>query len=165
MNSITIINANSAHFKEILEIMNFEILNKTSLYDYNERTITDVEKIYESKMLKNYPFFVAIQNNEVIGYAYYDSYNPKQGYLYTVEHSIYLKSGNEGKGIGKLLMNKLIETAKDQKIKTMIALIDNENQNSVLFHEKYNFETVGIMKKVGFKFNRWLDCRIMQVIL
>lgn len=145
--------------------MNYEILNKTSLYDYHERTIADVEKIYESKKSKNFPFYVAVENDVVLGYAYYDSYNPKQGYLHTVEHSIYLKAGNEGKGVGKMLMNKLIETAKIQDIKTMIALIDNDNTGSILFHEKYNFETVGVMKQVGYKFNRWLDCRIMQIIL
>jgi L-amino acid N-acyltransferase len=165
MTTVNIIDANSQHFKEILDIMNYEILNKTSLYDYNERTINDLENIYESKKQKNFPFIVAIENEKVIGYAYYDLYNPKQGYLHTVEHSIYLKNGNEGKGVGKLLMNQLIAKAKMQNIKTMIALIDNENAESILFHEKYNFVTVGVMKQVGFKFNRWLDCRIMQIIL
>lgn len=164
MKDIQIVEANSLHFNAILDIMNYEIRNKTSLYDYNERSILDVEKIYESKKNKNFPFYVIIENDEVLGYAYYDSYNPKQGYLHTVEHSIYLKPRNEGRGLGKLLMQKLIESAKNQKIKTMIALIDNENVSSIKFHEKFNFETVGVMKKVGFKFNQWLDCRIMQLL-
>ncbi|WP_264434980.1 GNAT family N-acetyltransferase [Flavobacterium agricola] len=107
---------------------------------------------------------VALQNNEVLGYAYYDSYNPKQGYKYTVEHSIYLKPGNEGKGLGKLLMQALIDAAKKQHIKTMIALIDEENTGSIKFHKKFNFTTVGVMKQVGYKFDTWLDCRIMQLI-
>jgi L-amino acid N-acyltransferase len=165
MTTVTITNANSQHFNEILAIMNYEILNKTSLYDYNERTILDLEGIYHSKKSKNFPFYVAVENNEVLGYAYYDSYNPKQGYLHTVEHSIYLKPGCEGKGVGKLLMHKLIDSAKKQDIKTMIALIDNDNKTSITFHEKFGFETVGVMKQVGYKFNRWLDCRIMQIIL
>nr|WP_317630711.1 GNAT family N-acetyltransferase [uncultured Flavobacterium sp.] len=164
MNSINIIEANSQHFKEILEIMNYEILNKTSLYDYNERSLTDVEAIFMDKKEKNFPFYVAIKNNEVLGYAYYGTFNPKQGYAFTVEHSIYLKENATGQGIGKLLMSKLLEKAKQQNIKTMLALIDEENKNSIHFHEKYGFETIGVMRKVGYKFEKWLDCRMMQLI-
>ena len=162
---IRITQANAQHFNEILEIMNFEIVNKTSLYDYKERNLDDVAQIFASKKNKNFPFFVALANNQVIGYAYYDAYNPKQGYKYTVEHSIYIKQGFEGKGVGKILMQNLIHTAQKQQIKTFIALIDNKNEASIKFHEKFNFETVGILKEVGYKFDQWLDCRIMQLMV
>ncbi len=165
MNDILIRKAEPKDFDAILNIMNYEILNKTSLYDYNERTIEDVEISYNSKKDKNFPFFVAEKDNEVIGYAYYDSFNPKQGYKFTVEHSIYLANGFEGLGLGKLLMVELINYAKLAEIKTMIGLIDNENLQSIAFHKKFGFTKVGVMQKVGYKFNKWLDCCIMQLHL
>jgi phosphinothricin acetyltransferase len=47
----------------------------------------------------------------------------------------------------------------------MIAVIDAENQGSIVFHEKFGFKTVGIIKESGFKFDRWLDSVFMQLIL
>ena len=67
--------------------------------------------------------------------------------------------------IGHLLMEELIKIAKVQKLHTMIAVIDSENQSSVKFHEKYGFKTVGIIKESGYKFDRWLDSVFMQLIL
>lgn len=165
MENILIRNAESKDFEAILKIMNHEILNKTSLYDYNERTLEDVQISYDSKLEKKFPFYVAEKDNKVIGYAYYDSFNPKQGYKYTVEHSIYLADGFEGFGLGKMLMSKLIDYAKNTGIKTMIGLIDNQNAISIAFHIKFGFTKVGVMEKVGFKFNKWLDCCIMQLHL
>lgn len=165
MKDILIRKAEPKDFEAILNIMNYEILNKTSLYDYNERTIEDVELNYRSKQEKNFPFFVAEKHNKVIGYAYYDSFNPKQGYQFTVEHSIYLAPGYEGLGLGKLLMSELLDYAKTAGIKTIIGLIDNENTLSIAFHAKFGFTKVGVMEKVGYKFNKWLDCCIMQLHL
>ncbi|WP_392388777.1 GNAT family N-acetyltransferase [Flavobacterium piscinae] len=47
----------------------------------------------------------------------------------------------------------------------MIGVIDAENTESILFHEKYGFKKVGIIKESGFKFNRWLDSVFVQLIL
>ena len=82
-----------------------------------------------------------------------------------MEHSVYVSVKHQGKGLGKLLLSQLIETAKKQKRHTMIAVIDAENQNSVTFHEQFGFETVGLMKETAFKFNKWLDTVFMQLLL
>ena len=64
-----------------------------------------------------------------------------------------------------MLLQELIELAKKQKLHTMIAVIDSENQSSVEFHEKFGFKTVGVIKESGFKFDRWLHSVFMQLIL
>ena len=63
------------------------------------------------------------------------------------------------------MIEKLIALAKEQKLHTMIAIIDSENQGSVTFHEKFGFKTVGIIKESGYKFDRWLHSVIMQLFL
>jgi L-amino acid N-acyltransferase YncA len=55
--------------------------------------------------------------------------------------------------------------AQNQKLHTMIAVIDSENQSSVEFHKKFGFTTAGIIKESGYKFDRWLDSVFMQLIL
>ena len=149
----------------ILEIVNHAILNTTSIYDYDVRTLEDQTLIFETKNAKNFPLFVAVSNDEILGFGTYDTFRTKIGYRFTVEHSVYVKDGFAGKGIGKLLLEQLIATAKEENYHIMIGVIDASNENSIRFHEKFGFKSMGILKEVGFKFDRWLDANLMQLKL
>lgn len=149
----------------ILDVINYNILNSTALYDYNVRTYNQQKAILEEKISKNFPVIVAVNNDKVIGFGMYSEFRFREAYKFTVEHSVYVANEYHGKGIGKLLLGELIELAKKQNLHTMIAVIDAENQSSVDFHEKFGFKTVGIIKESGFKFNRWLHSVFMQLIL
>lgn len=149
----------------ILEIINFNILNSTALYDYNIRTLEQQTDILKEKIDKDFPVIIAVLNEKVVGFGYYSEFRFREAYKYTVEHSVYVNKDFQGMKIGHLLMMKLIQLAKKQKLHTMIAVIDSENENSVKFHEKYGFKTVGIIKESGYKFDRWLDSVFMQLIL
>lgn len=151
--------------KAIIEIINDAILNSTALYDYNIRTLNTQEAIFEEKLQKGFPVIVAESNNEVVGFGYYSEFRFREAYKFTVEHSVYANKNAIGKGIGKLLLNELIERAKKQNLHTMIGVIDSENTNSVDFHKKFGFEEVGFIKESGFKFDRWLHSVIVQKIL
>ncbi len=151
--------------QSILDIINYNILNSTALYDYQPRSLEQQIAIFEDKLKKRFPIIVAISNESVVGFGFYSEFRFREAYKFTVEHSVYATPEYIGKGVGKLLIEKLILLAKNQKLHTMIAVIDAENQSSVEFHEKFGFETVGIIKESGFKFNRWLHSVIMQKML
>ena len=148
----------------ILDIINHAILHSTSLYDYNIRNYEQQKTILEEKINKNFPVIVAELNGIVVGFGMYSEFRDKQAYQFTVEHSIYVDENFHGKGIGKQLLQELIDLARKQKIHTMIGVIDSENQGSVIFHEKFGFKTVGVIKESGYKFDRWLDSVLMQLI-
>ncbi len=149
----------------IVDIINYNILNSTSIYDYHPRTLEQQQVIFEDKLSKDFPVIVATVNDKVVGFGYYSEFRFREAYRFTVEHSVYVSNNFQGKGIGKLIITKLIALAKDQKLHTMIAVIDSENQSSVKFHEQFGFTTVGIIKESGYKFDRWLHSVIMQLIL
>ncbi|HQE33999.1 MAG TPA: N-acetyltransferase family protein [Flavobacterium alvei] len=149
----------------ILDIINHNILHSTALYDYNIRSYEQQQTILEEKINKNYPVIIAELNGQVVGFGMYSEFRFREAYKFTVEHSVYVNKDFHGKGIGKLLLQELISLAKKQKLHTMIAVIDAENQSSVEFHEKFGFKTVGIIKESGYKFDRWLDSVFMQLIL
>lgn len=151
--------------KAIIEIINDAILNSTALYDYNIRTLNTQEAIFEEKLQKGFPVIVAESNNEVVGFGYYSEFRFREAYKFTVEHSVYANKNAIGKGIGKLLLNELIERAKKQNLHTMIGVIDSENTNSIDFHKKFGFEEVGFIKESGYKFDRWLHSVIVQKML
>jgi len=149
----------------IVDILNYNILNSTALYDYHPRTLEQQQSIFEDKLNKGFPVIVATVHNKVVGFGYYSEFRFRDAYRFTVEHSVYVSNDFHGKGIGKGIMSHLIVLAKKQKLHTMIAVIDSENQSSVIFHEHFGFETVAVIKETGFKFNRWLHSQLMQLML
>jgi phosphinothricin acetyltransferase len=149
----------------ILEIINFNILNSTTLYDYQPRTLENQISIFQEKLAKGFPIIVAIENDIVVGFGYYSEFRFREAYRFTVEHSVYAHPKHIGKGIGKQILESLIDLAKAQKLHTMIGVIDSENKNSIAFHEKFGFKTAGYIKESGYKFDRWLDSVFMQKML
>ena len=149
----------------ILDIINFNIINSTALYDYNPRTIEQQISIFEDKLKKGFPIIVATADEQVVGFGYYSEFRFREAYKFTVEHSVYVANDFHGKGIGKLLIIELIQLAKQQKLHTMIGVIDAENESSIRFHEQFGFKTAGIVKETGYKFDRWLHSVIMQLML
>jgi phosphinothricin acetyltransferase len=149
----------------ILDIINYNILHSTALYDYAIRNYEQQKAILDDKTNKGFPVIVAELNGIVVGFGMYSEFRFREAYKFTVEHSVYVSEKHIGKGIGKIVLTELILLAKAQGLHTMIGVIDSENQASIAFHEQFGFETVGIIKESGFKFNRWLDSVFMQLIL
>lgn len=149
----------------ILDIINDNILHSTSLYDYEPRSLAKQSNLLKEKTAKNFPVIVAEIDGKVAGFGMYAEFRFRDAYRFTIEHSVYVSNDFKGKGVGGKLLQSLIELAKKQGLHTMIGVIDAENTESILFHEKYGFKKVGIIKESGFKFNRWLDSVFVQLIL
>jgi L-amino acid N-acyltransferase len=149
----------------ITEIYNDVVLNTTSVYAYEPFTLENRQAWFEDKVNHGFPVFVAEADGRVIGFSTYGPFRTAPAYLHSVENTIHVHPEFRGQGVGKLLMPPIIETARKQKIHTMIAGIDASNAGSIKFHEAFGFEKVALLKGVGFKFNRWLDLVFMQLML
>lgn len=149
----------------ILDIYNDAILNTTSVYSYDAQTIDEREAWYEKKVLAKEPIIVYVENDTVVGFATYGSFRNWPAYLYSIEHSIYVSKDYRGRGIASKLLKHLIQLAKDEGYRTMIAGIDASNNASVQLHRKWGFEHSGTLKNVGYKFDRWLDLAFYQLDL
>jgi phosphinothricin acetyltransferase len=82
-----------------------------------------------------------------------------------VEHSIYIHREHRGKRLAPLLMQQLIDAARQQDYHLMIGGIDATNAASIGLHEKLGFTHAGTIRQAGFKFGRWLDLAFYQLIL
>lgn len=163
--NVIIRTANITDLPQILEIVNHAILHTTSNYLYDAQTLDDQARWFDDKKSKGFPIFVADQNGVAIGFGTYGTFREKIGYQFTVEHSLYVAEAFIGKGIGRLLLEALIEKANSDGYHTMIGGIDASNKESIAFHKKFGFVENGIIKEVGFKFDKWLDLQFMQLIL
>jgi phosphinothricin acetyltransferase len=109
--------------------------------------------------------YVAEADGQVIGYANWAPWRPKDGYRHTVEDSVYLTDGHQGRGLGAELLRTLIAGAGDSGAHVMMACIESSNIRSVALHERLGFELVGTAREVGTKFGRWLDLTMMRLPL
>ena len=151
---------------EILDIYNDAILNSTALYDYKIRTIEMMHAWYAVKLKGNYPVIGAFdQNNGLLGFSTYGMFRVQPAYKYTVEHSVYVRSDKRGLGTGKILLKEIIKKAAEQDYHNLIGVIDASNTKSIKLHENEGFILTGILKEVGYKFDKWLDAAFYQLTL
>jgi L-amino acid N-acyltransferase YncA len=111
----------------------------------------------------NYPYLVAEIDGKVAGYAYAGAYRARPAYGAAVEDSVYVDPAAKGMGIGRKLLNALIEDATSRGFRQMIAVIgDSANAASIGVHRAAGFEHVGTFRSIGWKHGQWLDTVLMQ---
>ena len=149
----------------IRDIYNDAVLNTTAIW--NEQPVDLANRLawFSARQAQRYPILVAVENHEVTGYASFGDWRPFEGFRYSVEHSVYVRNDQRGKGLGPSLMQTLIDRARAGGKHVMVAAIESGNQASLRLHERLGFSTTGQMPQVGIKFGRWLDLTFMQLTL
>ncbi|MDI2090201.1 GNAT family N-acetyltransferase [Commensalibacter oyaizuii] len=152
--------------RDILEITNREIICGTAFWMTVPRTYEEQVQWFEARQAAGYPVFVAVnENQKILGYASYGSFRPYDGYKYTVEHSVYVDPAAQGQGLGKQLMQKIINYAENHQVHAMVAGITDGNIASIRLHEWFGFKRAGVLPQTGIKFDQWLDLLFMYKIL
>jgi L-amino acid N-acyltransferase YncA len=160
----TIRPATAADLPDIREIYNHYVMNSTVTFDEKAMTLAELKRKFAHVTKLGMPYLVAENpRGQLLGYAYVYPWKEKAAYRYTVENSIYLGPASTGKGLGKVLLARLIDDSKAAGIKEIIAVIADKGADaSIEMHRKFGFKEIGHMGKVGFKFDRWLGTVLMQ---
>jgi len=108
------------------------------------------------------PHLVATSGGEVVGYAYVVLFRKRPAYRYTVKHSIYVHREHIGRGVGRVLIQELIDTCAAAGFRQMIGYIDGDNAASLAIHEKFGFRRVGLLPGVAYRYGRWADTVMVQ---
>lgn len=152
--------------KAICDIYTEEVLKGVSSWEEEPPSLDEMIRRRDTILSGGYPYRVAERNGTVAGYTYGSSYRSRRGYRYTVENTIYVDNKARGLGVGSCLLRDLIDQCNAKGYRQMIAVIgDSDNQNSIGFHTQMGFTQAGLVKNIGFKFDRWLDSVIMQLPL
>ncbi|MGQ2966429.1 GNAT family N-acetyltransferase [Methylophilus sp.] len=165
--AMKLINCNRLkHSDEILFILNDAIANSTALYDYSPRTLQSMDQWFDVKEKGNFPVIGAVDDSDqLMGFATWGSFRAFPAYKYTVEHSLYVHPAHRGKGLGKALLQALINSACQAEVHVLVGCIDASNAASIHLHTQFGFTHSGTIKEVGFKFGRWLDAAFYQLNL
>lgn len=154
------------HSAPILAIFNDAIASSTALYDYKPRAPEFMAGWFDAKAKGRYPVIgVESESGDLMGFASYGPFRAWPAYKYTVEHSIYVDARFRGRGLGRVLLKEVIAAAQGQDYHVMVGGIDAANAVSIKLHESLGFTHSGTVKHAGFKFGRWLDLALYQLIL
>lgn len=155
--------AQSTDLPSIQAIYAYHVLAGTGTFEDVPPSLEEMTARLTAKRNAGFAWLVARDASGILGFGYYGPFRDRAAYRYTVEDSVYVRDGVRGQGVGKALVSALLDRARAANFKQMLALIgDSENTASIGVHASLGFQHCGTMRKVGHKFDRWLDVVIMQ---
>lgn len=144
-----------------LDIYNYYVVNTRITLEETPLSLAEFSARAE-RITKIYPYLVAKDGDEVLGYAYLDVFNSRSAYKITADLSIYTDKNHMHKGIGKALLSELCARAKEMNIEKIISLITSENAGSIEFHQRNGFTERGRLTGVAYKLGKYCDLVFME---
>jgi L-amino acid N-acyltransferase YncA len=163
MSSLEIRPAIGADLAFVTEIYAEAVRHGTATFELVPPDLAEMTRRFQTLMDGGFPYFVAVLEGRVAGYAYAGEYRSRPAYRFTVENSIYLRPDIHRRGIGRQLLQRLIAECEARGYRQMIGVVgDSANAGSIGVHARCGFQMIGTHPNVGFKFGRWLDIVMMQ---
>jgi len=154
--------AEPSDLERLRSIYNDAVVHTTASYDYEPRTAEAQATWFATKQSAGYPVLVADDGaGAAMGFASYGPFRAWAGYRFTVEHSVYVHEAFRRRGIASVLVTHLLHHAAGQGLHLMVGAIDAANTGSIELHRRLGFESAGVLKEAGYKFDRWLDLAFM----
>jgi len=138
-------------------------------FEYDIPDVQEFQRRIENT-LERYPYLVALEQGNVIGYAYAGPFRPRAAYQHSVEASIYVDRKQTGKGVGRILYTELEKILLRQNVYVMYACItatereqdEHLTDKSILFHEHLGYILAGRFFHCGYKFDKWYSMIWME---
>ena len=147
----------------ITEIYNDAILRTVATFDTVPRSLADRTGWF-SEHQPRYPVLAAELDGKVVGWASLSRWSERPGYDETAEVSVYVGEDHRGKGMGRALLEALVDEGKRRGFHTLVSRIVQGSEVSIHLHEALGFTHVGVLREAGRKFGQRLDVHIMQKV-
>jgi len=163
MSAVSIRPATPADIPAISRIYGHSVRTGTASFELEPPDEAEMARRMQALLDTGYPYIAADIDGALAGYAYAGSYRPRPAYRFSVEDSIYIDPRAQRRGVGRALLQHLIEECTRRGFRQMIAVIgDSAQAPSIALHRAAGFRMIGTIENVGYKFDRWLDSVLMQ---
>jgi phosphinothricin acetyltransferase len=161
--TLSVRDANDDDTAAVHAIYSHHVLHGFGTFDEVPPAPSDYAAKWRDVVAMGLPWLVAIDGDEVVGFAYASAFRPRSGYRYTLEDSVYIRDDRRGRGVGMALLTPLIACCAAVGARQVVAVIgDSQNAGSIALHAKAGYAHAGTVKAVGFKLGRWVDIVFMQ---
>jgi len=163
---ITIRDATEADLPAIIAIYNKSIPSGRATADTKPITVNDRKEWFQQFDPKKRPIWVAEDGNRVVGCVYLTSfYGGRPAYDKTAEISTYIASDYQGKGVGKLLKQKMIEACPRFRVENLISMYFDNNEATKCLNDKFGFKIVGHLPEIAevFGHKRGLMISLLRI--
>jgi phosphinothricin acetyltransferase len=155
--------ARSSDIATITRIYAHAVRHGTASFELEPPEQAEMARRQDALIAGGFPYLVAEDDGGILGYAYAGPYRARHAYRFTVEDSVYIAPEAQRRGLGRLLLERLITESETRGYRQMIAVIGDSAQHaSIALHTALGFRLIGTFEAVGFKFDRWLDTVLMQ---
>ena len=156
--------AAAADAPSITRIYNIGIAERAATFETEPRSVAQTRARLET--LDRHPMVVAADTNDVVvGWAGLSEYSPRACYAGIAEFSIYLAPEVRGKGIGKRLLQALVDEARQRGFWKLVSRVFPTNIPSRALCRSCGFREVGVYQKHGQLDGKWLDAVIVEKVL
>jgi phosphinothricin acetyltransferase len=163
LSDVTIRPAGLADIPAITRIYAHAVRNGTATFELEPPDEAEMTRRMTALLDGDFPYIAADSGGAVAGYAYAGLYRTRPAYRFTVEDSIYVDPNVQRRGVGRMLLARLIDECEKRGFRQIIAVIGDSAQTaSIEVHRALGFRHAGNLQNVGFKFGRWLDTVLMQ---
>ena len=157
--------ASPADAGPLADIYNFYVANTVVTFEEEVVSTVDMQARIRDVQMQDLPWLVAEREGTLIGYSYATRWKARSAYRHSVETTVYLRRGMEGRGIGKTLYASLMPLLRERNMHAVIGGAALPNPASVALHEKLGFRHVATFHEVGFKHGRWIDVAYWELVL
>jgi L-amino acid N-acyltransferase YncA len=156
--------AKTSDIPTITRIYAHAVEHGTASFELTPPDEAEMARRMNDLMGRGFPYIVAESAGTLAGYAYAGPFRTRPAYRHTIENSVYVAPAQHRQGVGRVLLEALIEAAEAAGFRQMIAVIGDSTKQaaSIGLHVALGFRHVGILDDVGFKHGRWLDSVLMQ---
>ena len=151
----------------ITAIYRHHVLHGTGTFEIDPPSEQDMIARRADVLSRGLPYLVAERDDgQIQGFSYANWFKPRPAYRFSAEDSIYVADSARGQGVGRLLLQALCAQAQAAGVRKLLAVIgDSGNAGSIGVHRAAGFSEIGIMRSMGWKFDRWLDIVLMEKTL
>jgi len=149
----------------IVAILNEVIATSTAVFSDSPVTLAEQGEWWRQRHERGFPVLVVREGEEVLAYASYGEFRSHAGYATTVEHTVHVASGARRRGIGRALVERLVELARADGMHVMVAGVDAANVPSIALHEQLGFVEAARMPEIAKKSGEWVDLVLLTLRL
>lgn len=165
MNSYRVRRATVADAETICRIYNQGIEDRVATLETELRTPEERRQWLAGRSPRHPVIAAENATGEILGWGSLNVFNPREAYRFVADFSVYVERAWRGKGVGRVVLERLVELAREHGFHKMVLSAFPTNAGGMALYEKLGFRTVGIYREQGMLDGKWVDTIVMEKLL